>query len=475
MIRMKQAFCLLLATLLLLLPPAVLADEAASESADLLFSFDYDLHFSINPEVFPSREKARARGYAELLDMLDFKGRIIWNGATKSIDLTGSIIPSSAPSAAISFHLYGVPSIIYLESPLLGDQTVFFHNDVLMEFAYKVWDNLGIKLQYFALLHPFSTEHAFCGMARAWTKKVKPFEKSGGVSAKSLSYIASSWSKSLEEDHALKYWITDLAAPVPCGDLVWSEFNNLPNSLTKVVAKKQKLTVRVKKNKQTWLNSDNQTLFTHETHENGVDWALTLPATENNYLPSLSFHQQTTDERMDLSVSGSYVLSNKSVIVDSEMIPDNLLTFSLDGASLPTRWPFPGDFSLSSAVSGALLPNFSVSADGTGSAGGGLTLKVAQAFQSGEELVQMLTCTGTLTPSAEKNPVDYTEDRTAQATGLFFMNDVSLQELVRKIFRPCLEGILDFIDIAPVSACQSIMDSFTESGLLDLVLGNKGN
>ena len=451
---------------------AALAESSAGAPVEAAstYSYDFNLHFQINPEVFPSRKKARIRGYAELLDMLDFKGRIIWNQATESVDLTVSVIPVTSPSAALSLHLYGIPSILYLESPLLGDQTVYFHNEVLMEFAYKVWDNLGIKLQYPALLYPFSTTYAFSGIQKAWQKKVKEFKKSGSVSYKSLTSIATSWSKLLETDHALKYWITDLAAPLSCEALIRSEFENLPNYLTKQVAQKQALTVKVKNNTVTWKNSAKKTLFKQTTNDDGVEWALTLPATENNYVPSLSFSRKTADDRMDFALSGSYVRGEDAEEINSESVPATLLIISAEGTALPARWPLAGAFSASASVAGALLPNFSVRITGTGSESGALSLTFSQPLQPDEPPVQVLTCSGTLTPSEEKPAVDYREDRTSQATGLFFMNDVSLQELVRKIIRPCVTGILDFIDVAPVRACQSIMDSLTDSGLLDLVL-----
>ena len=469
----RRWLCILIIAALLPGPFSIALAESGAEApaeAASTYSYDFNLHFQINPDDFPSRKKARIRGYAELLDMLDFQGTIIWNQETQSVDLTVSIIPITSPSAALSFHLYGIPSILYLESPLLGNQTVYFHNEVLMEFAYKVWDNLGIKLQYPALLYPFSTTYAFSGIQKAWQKKVKDFKKSGSVSYKSLTSIATSWAKSLESDHALKYWITDLAAPLSCEALVRSEFENLPNYLTKQVANKQALTVKVKNNTVTWRNSEKKTLFKKTTGDDGVEWALTLPATENNYVPSLSFSQKTAEDRMDFTLAGSYVRDKESEAIDSEALPATLLTISAEGASLPTRWPLAGNFSMSASVTGALLPNFSVQITGTGSERGALSLKLSEPLKPDESPVQLLSCLGTLTPSPEKPAVDYREDRTAQATGLFFMNDVSLQELVRKIIRPCVTGILDFIDVAPVSACQSIMDSLTDSGLLDLVL-----
>jgi len=321
--RIRRWFCLALAALMVfLLHPAALAEETAEPPAEAtVYSYDYDLRFMINPEVFPPREKNRVRGYAELLNMLDFQGRIIWNPSTTSLDLTGSIIPVTSPSAAISFHLYGVPSILYLESPLLGDQTIYFHNDVLMEFAYKVWDNLGIKLQYPALLYPYSTEHAFSGLAKAWRKKVKTFTKSGSVSYKSLTSIATAWSKSLETDHALKYWITDLAAPLPCGELIWSEFTNLPNYLTKQVAKKEKLSIQVKKKTTTWRNSANQTLFTQKVSDQGITWSLTLPATETTTFLSSPFSRKPWMTR--------------SVFPSPEAIPETMIPKS------PIRKPSP--------------------------------------------------------------------------------------------------------------------------------------
>ena len=91
-------------------------------------SYDFDLRFHMNADIFRVRERDHMQGYAELLNMLELKGNLTYSPATKAIDLNAEIIPVTNPEASVSFRLYGVPDNMGLSSPLLGDETIWFQN-----------------------------------------------------------------------------------------------------------------------------------------------------------------------------------------------------------------------------------------------------------------------------------------------------------------------------------------------------------
>ena len=133
----------------------------ASENQDsAVYSYDFDLRFHLDAEGFQPRIRSHIRGYAELLDMLSLKGNLTWSAETGSMDLDLSIIPLTNPSAAVSMHFFGIPEHICMSSSLIGNETIWLNNYVLMEFALKSWNNLHIPLQYIALLFPYVTENA---------------------------------------------------------------------------------------------------------------------------------------------------------------------------------------------------------------------------------------------------------------------------------------------------------------------------
>ena len=56
---------------------------------------------------------------------------------------------------------------------------------------------------------------------------------------------------------------------------------------------------------------------------------------------------------------------------------------------------------------------------------------------------------------------------------IFSVNDKTVSDFSRQIRRPLISGILNFLDVIPASACQSIMDDLEEYGLLNLLLGEE--
>ena len=83
--------------------------SAFGEEVPEVYSYDFDLLFHMNADVFPARIRSHMQGYADLLNMLELKGNITCQPASKSVDLNATVIPVTNPDAAISFRLYGIP------------------------------------------------------------------------------------------------------------------------------------------------------------------------------------------------------------------------------------------------------------------------------------------------------------------------------------------------------------------------------
>jgi hypothetical protein len=100
---------------------------ACAEGEPEIFSCDFDLRFHLNTEVFPFRDREEMQGWADLMDLLEFRGNLSWCPETESTDLRMKIIPRTNPKAAVSFRMWGIPIMHRVSSPLLGGKDVSFN------------------------------------------------------------------------------------------------------------------------------------------------------------------------------------------------------------------------------------------------------------------------------------------------------------------------------------------------------------
>ena len=441
---------------------------ASEKQKDSVYSYNFDLRFHLDAEGFQPRVRSHIRGYADLLDMLSLNGNLTWSSETGSMDLDLNIIPLTNPSAAVAMHFFGIPEHICMTSSLIGNETIWFNNYVLMEFALKSWNNLHLPLQYLALLFPYVTENAFHQLAEAWTETIGTVTGNQNIQKNKLEIISDLWSRILQEDQRLIYWITALSVLSEDHQILEKEINQLPEYLMRKVAGNQDLTVLVEDNMIKWINQDQKVLFV--TSSEGDSWAYTLPVTDNGYVPSLSYSSATSNGLSDISIAGSYHLDERKDSGNTEMNPDSILDFRLDIHAIPEIWPAESSFSADVEVLGSVLPNLNVQIRGETKENGDLAISVYKQADASADSVCILRCSGTLIPVEPQIVPAYNTSDLTRHFNVFSVNDKTVSEFSQKIRRPLITGILNFLDEVPASACQSVMDDMEEYGLLNLLL-----
>ena len=447
------------------------ATPVFADSDPAVYSYDFDLRFSLNADVFPVRSRSHMQGYADLLDALELKGNITWCPAYESINLNAEIIPVSNPDSAISFRLYGIPSNLYLTSPLLGGETVWFVNDTLMEFAVKTRNNLDFPLQYIALLYPYVTTSAFRPLTSAWDAHIGAVKKNTTISRKTIQSLAEAWEQALTEQSAqLDYWILGLSTAETDHGALAQELADLPAYLRNAVSRDGALKVTFKNGLEQWSNNAGEILYSCTESNSTTDWSLTLPPTENGYMPRLSVSTVKTDDVFSMSARGSYACVPGSFDPDS-LFPDTLLTFDLVMDSWPRTLPADADFSCSLLITGALLPNLNLQLHGKTTESGNISLVLSHPVREKGESVSVLTCYGTIRPAAVSTVPRYVGIRTDSFQKVFQVDDQSIADFVQRIVRPMFFGLLDFVYELPARGCQSVMDDLEDYGVLDMLLG----
>ncbi|MCR5296046.1 MAG: hypothetical protein K6E17_01435 [Clostridiales bacterium] len=467
---MKRLICLL--TVLAL---AAVAFPACAEEGPDARAYDFSLRFHLNADVFPLRIRAHMQGYADLLEMLELRGNIVWSDDTQSFDLNASLIPVTNPDAAISFRLYGIPEHVCLSSPLLGSETLWFQNFVLMEFAYKTWNNLRIPLPWLVLLYPYVTENAFSRLREVWHRHTGELSAGSEISAGVLSAVADDWESILLEDNRLQYWFSAVGAPRGMDAALLSEFSALPSYLTGRVARRS---IRLEGGQDEsgaetlrWISDGEKVLYARTVSDGSDAWSVTLPETATGYVPLLSFVSAAGSETQSFRISGDYSRAEGTDSEDGR--PDSFLRFSVSADSLPLSWPADAAFSAAASVSGAVLPNFDFTLRGTSGADGSLSFSLYQQVKENAEAAEVFSCSGSIVPVSDYTVPAFAVSDLTQHTHVFSISDTITDPVVRTIGRPLFMGLLNFLNELPARACQSVMDDLEDFGILEILVSTR--
>lgn len=462
---MKRLFCLLLALLFLFgAQPLALAEEETAPG------FSFDLFFHMNAEEFPESLRPRIQGYADLVNTLELKGTVVWYAPKERLDLHASLIPVNDPSAAISFRIYGVPSHLFVSSPLLGDETVFLNNAGLMEFAMKTYHQFNIPLQYAVLLYPYVTRNAFDQLSGAWRELVGEPEESTEIPVETLSAVADSWSNILTADPALTIWYSGIGEAANVADVVVAEFDALPDYLLTAVAENGPLSFRKEQTEdgassETWTAPSGRVLFTRTESENAASWTLTLPETAGGYVPSAGYSCTKKGDTADYDLYAEYLSAASGA--------PSLFSLSVSSEGIPTVWPHAGSFSAEITVTGLLFPDFTVQVRADAAEDGSFTLSVLKPLSAEKDNPsEILQISGTVVPMPPQEVPGFSTSWILEYINIFSVNETTLAEFVRKVAGPVLRGLLNFVDVIPASSCQVIMNDLTESGALQMLLAD---
>ena len=509
---MKRLICFLLVLMLSL--SAACAEE--SPSAPAAQRYDLDLTFSLNPDAFPARSRSRARGYAELLDVLELRGDLTVCEETQSFDLNAVLFFRDKPEVSIPFRVYGVPSLLFVTSPVIGNETLLFNMCGLAEFAIKVRKSLDTPLPALALLYPVVYQHNLYTVRQAFREYTGPSGVSREISADRIAELADAWQEMIETQTELNVLITALYSVSSAPEAVEAELNGAPSYLRDFVSAGEPITVEVGEGTETWQNAAGQTLFAREEADGSLTWSLTLPADENRYVPALSFTGTTADDTFSFSLDGSMIRESGPALPpgfedqgftpledeeeeyseeeyaeesreyeeseeseefeggyedeEGSQWPETMVKLSASGTSLPLSIPSDSSFSLAASVEGALYPNFNISVQGKTEKDGSIDVSVSVPGEGGSP-EQLLSLKGSVTLSAD--PVDTIPDYSKKELygnfNFFSFSEYALSIFKSIVTKPLLKGLLDFVAEAPTAACQSILDDLTDAGIINMM------
>lgn len=295
----RRIICLFCAVILM-----SAAVPAFSETAVGTGSYDFDLVFQLNSDSFPELLRSRAAGYAALVNRLGIRGNISWNSETRSLDLDATLYFTDSPTLSYPFRIYGIPSRIFITSPLINNKIILLNMIALMEFSIKAKNTLGVPLPYVALLFPFTTENAMDGLIRSWQEIIGNFGESGEIAYNRFVDLSGLWSEEFLNNDFLHWWIMGLADGSDAPSVVEAEMYNLPLYFEKVTGGNP-VSVSAAPGSQLWQNAAGDTLFSRRESDTNLSVSLSLPATENGYVPFYSFTRQYEEQTISFDLEAS--------------------------------------------------------------------------------------------------------------------------------------------------------------------------
>ena len=502
-------------------PAAEETKPVSEETKPVVERYDFDLTFSLNPDALPARSRLRARGYSELLDRLELRGDLVVCEATESFEINATLFFRDKPDVSIPFSFYGTEALLFLTSPIIGNETILFNMGSIAEFAIKIRKSLETPLPALALLYPFVYYYNFYGVNQAWEQHTGPNNVSREISAEKIEKLSEAWSELLASDPYLNVWMTALYSVSSAPEAVEAELNAVPSYLREFVSAGGPLTVEIGDGTETWTNAEGTTLFARETTDHSVMWSLTLPADENRYTPTLDYSGRTEDGLFSFNLDGS-MIRGRAVLppgmseedfspvtggdeesgenIESESgdypltgsgeesevgsveessgeeeedssWPETMVIVSVSGDSIPTSLPCDSSFSLKAAMNGALYPNFDFTVNGKTEKDGSVSVSLLLP-QEGADPATVLTCKGTVVPS--DTPVDiipnYYEKELNGNFNFFSFSEYALSIFKSIVTKPLIKGMLDFVAEAPTASVQSLLDDLTDAGILNMMM-----
>ena len=297
---MFRRVCCLLGAIILIFSSVPAVSEPAVENG----SYDFDFVFRLNADAFPELLRSRAAGYAALVNRLGIRGNISWNTATRSMDLDATLYYTDKPDLSYPFRIYGIPSRIFITSPLINNKIILLNMIALMEFSIKAKNTLGVPLPYIALLIPFTTENAMDGLLRSWQEVIGNLSESGEISYDRFSDLSARWSEEFLNNDFLHWWIMGLSDGSDAPSVVETEMYNLPGYIEKVTDG-QSVSVSLAPGSRLWQDAAGNTLFFRRESDTDLFVDLSLPASENGYVPSFSFTRRYEEQTVSFDAAAS--------------------------------------------------------------------------------------------------------------------------------------------------------------------------
>ena len=504
----RRLFCLFFAALMLCLCSF---STASAAKPLVVYCYDFDLTFSLNADAFSPQDRDKASGYAELIGSLGLKGRVAWCPKKHSMDLDAALYYTDKPSLSYPFRLYGTKKRLFVTSPLINNEELFFDMNGLLEFCAKAKNTLNMPLSYFAFLYPYSTEFAFSKLSSSWKKNIGASRTTGTVTIDQFKLLSERWSDFISSNARIQRWIFALMGISETPAVIEAEFNNLPRYY-EIVTGGEPLTVKVDERSETWQDASGNTLFSKVSTEDSLSLDLSLPASENGYIPFLSVRTQSGEQTssfratasvtLDPSAPGDMIVENygdfgpvtdngeapseyvEEVVEDDDagydeevdefhtriIKPAQLLVLHADGSGFPVKMPADSAFSVSAYILGAAYPNYAFTLEGATEKGGAFRVSLRKPGNADAAPAEIFSVSGTVVPAEPEQVPNYRKKSLKNVINIFAMNDESLAEFSKTVIPLAVRSLLSFVAEAPTSACQNVLDDLTDLGVLGMIL-----
>ena len=495
----RRLLCLFIALMLL-------CSVSAASAAKKVYCYDFDLAFSLNEQAFPRTLRERASGYASLLGSLGLKGRVAWCPANDSIDLDAALYYLDKPHLSYPFRIYGNQKRLFVTSPLIGNEDLGFDMNGILEFFVKAKNTLNMPLPWLAFLYPYTTEYAFRKLTGTWKKVISPSRNTGVVTLEQFRNLSGLWSDAISGNPHLQRWIFALMSVSSSPEVIESEFSNLPRYY-EIVTGGQPLSVEAGKRSETWRDASGNTLFSRKSSRSRFSLSLSLPASENGYIPSLLLQSRSGKETSSFSLSASITLDPSAsqelpwesfenygpttgdsgltdeyveeVVEDGEgtgfneagiIKPAVLLSASVSGSGFPRVLPADSAFTATATMLGTVYPNFAFSLKGQTKTDGTFSVSLFKPGAAGVSPAEIFSVFGTVVPAEPEKVPNYKKKSVKEAFNIFAMNEESLADFSKRIIPQAAKSLLSFVAEAPTAACQSLLDDLTDLGVMGMLL-----
>ena len=150
--------------------------------------------------------------------------------------------------------------------------------------------------------------------------------------------------------------------------------------------------------------------------------------------------------------------------------PAGLLDLVVETERLPVSLPAESDFNIMINLQEKLFPHFNTKIHGETKKDGSLILSVRKLRQEESESEEIFRCTGTLVPAELRDIPNYMHKDLDGVYNVFSFNEQSLAAFRHNVLPKMIDSIFKFVEAAPTSACQSLLDDLTDSGILDMIM-----
>lgn len=460
MMRKWMALALVFCLLTGLLP--ALAEDPGTEPGE---GFRFEFTVRLNTEALSPTLRERFQGYADLMEALRFEGTYVRSLAHSVFDLHLTIRPTSTRATPITLYLHGSNDFMYLNSSLLGDQTVLLSNQSMLEFCTKMYNHMGLPLQHLAYLLPFTYQYNLAIPASYWSVMKNHADKNGVIPPDMVRHVESGWSNCLKTDPPTQVFINSAGLGSGYEEAFQAVMNELPTYFWETVAQEQSIQIIRDDARQmeTWRAACGDFLVTIQG-EDYQEISLTLPEMKSGFQPSLLLTSYTEGRWRSARLFAR--------LLSTDELTGDLFDLQASCTSLPLSWPANCQSLINVSLQGGLVPNIGFSVFLTGEEDGHFTARIRKPSPGDEPGSTMVTADGFLQPiEGEIQVRSFTLADAEGGLDLFKSNDSSFGPFVSKVTQPLIKGALEFLVGVPASSCQTIIDDLQEAGVLSVLLG----